>query len=159
MTMSNPLAWHETMELHELLAFQANCLIQLKKSVRKVLDHELHDLYLYSIRLVEKNLKDLLPYVSNAPRGNYHRENEAGFFAGHLLGVAKTLVKMYAAAITETASPEVRSVFHRHLNIVISWHTKIFNFMNSHGSYPAYNLQQLLENDTKNVQNALLMRY
>jgi spore coat protein F len=44
------LAWHETLDLHELVAFQATGLIKLKKSVRKVKDTELRNLYYYSIR-------------------------------------------------------------------------------------------------------------
>lgn len=30
MSYPNQLAWHETLELHELVAFQANALIKLK---------------------------------------------------------------------------------------------------------------------------------
>lgn len=157
--MNHQLAWHESLELHELLTFQANCLIQLKMSVRKVIHHELHDLYLYSIKLVEKNLKDLLPYVENIPNEYSRCKNEQNFFAGDLLGAAKTTIKMYASAITETTSSELRSVFHRHLNIVISWYTKIFEYMNKNGLYPSFNLQKLLEKDAQNVQNALLMKY
>ena len=157
--MDHQLAWHESLELHELLTFQANCLIQLKMSVRKVVDHELHDLYLYSIKLVEKNLKDLLPYIEKTPNEYRHKMNEQSFFAGDLLGAAKTTIQMYAAAITETASTELRSVFHRHLNIVISWHSRIFEYMTKNELYPAYNLQHLLEKDTEKVQNALMMHY
>ncbi|MBS4173984.1 spore coat protein [Bacillus sp. FJAT-49736] len=155
----NQLAWHESLELHELLTFQANCLIQLKMSVRKVIDHELHDLYLYSIKLVEKNLKDLLPYTANTPNEYSRRRNEPHFFAGDLLGAAKTSIKMYASAIAETTPSELRSVFHRHLNIVISWHSRIFEYMNNNSLYPALNLQKILEKDAQNVQNALLMKY
>ena len=38
MSYPNQLAWHETLDLHELVAFQANGLIKLKKSVRNVPD-------------------------------------------------------------------------------------------------------------------------
>lgn len=32
------LAWHETLEMHELVAFQSNELIKLKKMIREVKD-------------------------------------------------------------------------------------------------------------------------
>lgn len=34
--MSDTLAYHETLELHELVAFQSNALIKLKMSVGKI---------------------------------------------------------------------------------------------------------------------------
>lgn len=38
MAYPNHLAGHETLDLHELVAFQANGLIKLKKSVRNISD-------------------------------------------------------------------------------------------------------------------------
>ena len=33
--MANTLAWHETLEIHELVAYQSNALMDLKMSVNK----------------------------------------------------------------------------------------------------------------------------
>ncbi|WP_425490373.1 spore coat protein [Heyndrickxia vini] len=161
MLMARQLAWHETLELHELMALQANCLMHLKKSVKKVTDPELNDLYVSSIRSIEKNLKELVPFVKRAPspRMDLMRQDETGFFAGNLLGAAKTSVKSYAAAITETATPELKAIFTKHLNNSIKWHTRVFEYMHRKGLYPAYDLHKLLENDTNNVQKALSMKY
>lgn len=61
------LAWHETLDMHELVAFQTIGLIKLKR-------------------------------------------------AGDLLGMAKTLVRNYAIAITETATPKLREVLQKQIN-------------------------------------------
>ena len=154
--MARHLAWHETLELHELIALQSNCLIHLKKSLKKVTNPELRDLFLFSIRSLEKNIKELVPFISRAPRAYAHeRQDDSAFFAGNLLGAAKTSVRTYAAAITETATPELKSVFTKHLNNSIKWHTKVFEYMNKHGYYPAFDLHQLLTNDAENAEKSI----
>ncbi|PIB49707.1 spore coat protein, partial [Pseudomonas sp. 2995-1] len=39
------LAWHETLEIHELVAFQANGLMKLKKVLPEVTNQELKKIY------------------------------------------------------------------------------------------------------------------
>ncbi|MEK4115416.1 spore coat protein [Paenibacillus sp. FSL W8-0919] len=121
------LAWHETLEMHELTAFQAN------------------------------NLKELLHYFPEAPVGT-RKLSEAdltAYYAGHLLGFAKTSVRNYAIAITETATPSLRETLQKQLNKAIELHGKVYYFMYERGLYPSYNLKQLLSNDVKNANKAI----
>lgn len=160
MSMShNPrhLAWHETLEIHELTAFQANHLMAFKMSVHDIKDPELHGLYMEAIQGVEQNLKELLPYYSEAPTGTRSLSGPdlTAYYAGHLLGFAKTSVRSYAIAITEAATPSVRETLQKQLNKAIELHGKVFYFMYARGLYPSYNLKQLLENDVKNANKAL----
>ncbi|GIN12908.1 spore coat protein F [Shouchella clausii] len=160
-TPNQHLAWHETLELHELTAFQSIVLMRCKLSLPKVSDPVLQNLYLESIQLLEKNLKELLPFFSYAPR----HENAAaphpdsGFWAGDLLGAAKTAVRNYAIAITETATPVLRNVLSKQLQGAIQWHASVYSYMNERSYYPSYNLGQLLENDITNAHRAIQMDY
>lgn len=154
------LAWHETLELHELVAFQTNGIFKLKKSVCHITDPKLKELYIYSIGALEKNVMELLQFFPKAPvfQGQQMREDN-GFYAGDLLGLAKTSVRNYAIAITETATPQVRTVLTKQIQDAIKWHAQVYNFMYKRGLYPSYNLQQLLLNDYKNAQEVIKMRY
>lgn len=155
------LAWHETMELHELTASTANNLMALKMHVHDIADPQLRALYEDMIRAQEGNLKELLHFYSMAPteaRNNKSKgehEDMTGFYAGHLLGMSKACIKNYAAAITETATPQLRDTFTKQLNHAIKLHAKIFNFMLERGFYPAYDLHKMLENDKMMAQKAL----
>lgn len=155
------LAWHETLELHEIVAAQSNTLMQLKKSVHKIQDPRLRDLYQHAISGIEKDLKQLVGFYSYEPyparTESGERDDDNAFYAGCLLGAAKNTVKMYAAAITETATPSLRKIFIDQLDKAIRLHYKIFSYMHEHGYYPAYDLQQLRENDLKNAHKALKM--
>jgi spore coat protein F len=155
------LAWHETLELHELIGFQANVLRMLKKNIRKVKEGKLRELYHYSIELLEKNLQELLAFLPAAPMvsvSDYNPE-ETGFYAGSLLGLAKTAVRNYAVAITETVTPILHEVFARHLKKTVKWHYKVYRYMYERGYYPAYDLRQLLQNDYQNAMRAIQMAY
>lgn len=161
--MSHTLAWHESLELHELTASQANSLIKLKKAVKRVEDKELRELYLFSIKAIEGNLHELIQYYPNIPVPESRKEEETpadfiAFYAGDLLLLAKTSVRNYSIAITETASYSLRKTLKKQLNAAIDWHERIFLYMFNRGLYPAYNLQELIANDLKNVKRALEMR-
>ena len=155
------LAWHETLELHELTAFQSNTLIQLKKTIGKIADPELKHLYHKAIKGIENNLRELLQFYSYEPypvRAEWDsRDADSGFYAGSLLGFAKSAVKNYAAAITETVTPALRQTFVNHLLNAIDLHYKVFGYMYQHGYYPAYDLEQLRVADVKNAEKALSM--
>src|SRR5690554_8154471 len=99
--MSNRLAWHETLELHELVAFQSNGLVQLKKTVKDVKDPALLKLYKECTHALETNLQELIAFFPQAPAVHHRKEKdpETGFYSGSLLGMAKTLVRNYAIAI------------------------------------------------------------
>jgi spore coat protein F len=162
------LAWHETLELHELTAFQTFNLIKLKKSFSKMTDSSLKSLYSNSIRTLEYNLRDLLRFFSQAPsaepQGSTSRQKpklseDSAFNTEELLFLSKSLIRNYAAAITETATPALRKVLVRHLESAIHLHTQIFHFMYDRQLYPAYNLNQLLSNDYRNAQRAMRQSY
>jgi len=52
------------LDLHELVAFQANGLIKLKKSVRNVSDQALQSLYIKAINAIQNNLQELVQFLS-----------------------------------------------------------------------------------------------
>ncbi|MCM3727682.1 spore coat protein [Neobacillus cucumis] len=157
------LAWHETLELHELVAFQSLGLMKLKMSIKKVTDSELRELYRLCIQDLEKNLNELLKYYPSA-QGYQAREEEEvrediGFFAGDLLALSKTMVRNLSVAITETATPALRRTFTNQLMGAIQGHERVYNYMHKHGYYPSYDLGRLLGHDIENAQKALRMRF
>ncbi|GIQ71175.1 spore coat protein F [Xylanibacillus composti] len=151
------LAWHETLEMHELVAYQANHLVNFKMNRNDVKDPQLKGLYAEAIQGIESNLQDLLGYYPQAPTAMRKSAGDemTAFYAGQLLGFAKTAVRNYAIAITETATPQLRETFHKHLDKAIQLHGKVFAFMYERGLYPSYQLDQLLAADVKNAKNAL----
>ncbi|KIL36385.1 spore coat protein [Cohnella kolymensis] len=157
------LAWHETLEMHELVAMQASNLMDFKMNLPKVQDPALRGLYSEAIQGMQQNLSELLPFYSKAPVPpkppvrDMPPADLTPFFSGHLLGFAKSAVRNYAIAITETATPALRDTFQRQLLRAIQLHGKVFYFMLERGYYPAYNLQQLLGNDVKMAQKAMSM--
>ncbi|MCY7831614.1 spore coat protein CotF [Bacillus spizizenii] len=154
------LAWHETLEMHELVAFQSNGLIKLKKMIGEVKDPQLRQLYSVSIQAVEQNLRELLPFFPQAPHREDEEEERADnpFYSGDLLGFVKTSVRSYAIAITETATPQLRNVLVKQLNAAIQLHAQVYRYMYQHGYYPSYNLSELLKNDVRNANRALSMK-
>lgn len=156
------LAWHETLELHELIAFQANALMKMKRAVGKIDCPELKGLYTETIQGLETNLRELLAFIPAAPmmeESRVHDDGDRALHAGDLLGFSKTAVRNYAAAITEAATPVLRKTFVKHLLKAIDTHEKAFNYMYERSDYPAYDLVQLLHNDVRNAQKALSMGY
>lgn len=151
------LAWHETMELHELTAFQSTHLALFKQKLCTIEDPELRALYMETICNIENNLRELLRFYPAAPQA-YRNQNQpdfTAFEAAGLLGFAKTSVRNYSIAITETATPVLRDTFQKHLNCAIYLHACIFNFMYARGYYPSYNLDQLLAHDIQMANAAL----
>ncbi|MFC2948144.1 spore coat protein [Virgibacillus sediminis] len=158
----NHLAWHETLELHELVAFQSIGLMKLKRFFPEVKDAELRSIYGHTIKSLENNLKELLQFYSFAPRDDEQedfRNMDTGFFSGDLLGFAKTSVRYYAIAITETATPVLREILNKQLQQAIQTHAMVFNYMYEKGYYPSYDLEKLLRNDIRKAGNAINMRY
>ncbi len=153
------LAWHETLELHELIAFQSSSLIAFKKNMGEVHDPALRTLYGEAIHGVETNLQELLRFIPAAPAPVQQRNQDMNaFFAGNLLGFAKTSVRNYAIAITETATPQLRDTLQRQLHKAIQLHGKVFHYMYQRSYYPAYNLSELLAGDVKKAQKAIAMK-
>ncbi|MFC4099117.1 spore coat protein [Paenibacillus xanthanilyticus] len=156
-TPQSHLAWHETLELHELIAFQSNALMEFKMNAANVKDPALHALYEETVKALETNLQELLPYLPKAPVAT-RVDNGAdltAFYAAHLLIFAKTSVRNYAVAITETATPQLRDLLQKQLNNAILLHGKAYAFMLERGLYPSYDLAKLLANDAMVAKKAL----
>ncbi|KKK38484.1 spore coat protein [Mesobacillus campisalis] len=158
----NTLAWHETLEIHELVAFQSVGLMKLKMSYRKIADVELRGIYESTIQGLTQNINELVQFYPSAPVSlprNEQMNNDIAFYAADLLAFLKTSVRNYAVAITETATPAVRTVMASHLSRAVKAHERIFRYMYKNGLYPSYNLGQLLQNDLQLAQKALSMDY
>jgi spore coat protein F len=157
----NHLAWHETLDLHELVAFQSIGVFKLKKGLKEVKDPALRTLYVTTIQAMESNLHELLQFYPLAPSESRKGKPlpEGGFFAGDLLMLAKTTVRNYAIAITETATPALRAVLVKQINAAIGIHAAVFNYMYERDLYPSYNLEQLLANDVNLARTAMQMPY
>jgi spore coat protein F len=61
------LAWHETLEMHELVAFQAIGLMKIKMGLKNIQDKNLKGIYLQTIKELEMNLNELLQFYPSAP--------------------------------------------------------------------------------------------
>jgi spore coat protein F len=153
------LAWHETLELHELVAFQSIGLIKIKNGLKAIEDNALKNIYLQTINELEMNLKELLQFFSIAPQPGKSSDYriEDSFLAGDLLAFAKTSVRNYAVAITETATPILRQVFKKQINQAIDCHERIYNYMYHNGLYPSYDLKRLLQHDMMLARKAMSM--
>ncbi|HET6872654.1 MAG TPA: spore coat protein, partial [Sporolactobacillaceae bacterium] len=138
------LAWHETLELHEMVAMQSTALMKCKLFVGEVKDSTLMHLYNQSIADLEHNLKELLRFYPKAARHEEAKmmrmEMDDSFYAAELLSFSKVLVKGLAAAITETATNSLRETFIGQLKKAIQCHSNVFHYMLRNGYYPAYDL-------------------
>lgn len=159
--MASTLAYHETLELHELVAFESNALIGLKMKVKDVPNQELKNLYLTTIKVMERYIKELLQFFPRAPQREEDErdQQDAGFYAGNLLGLTKNLIRNYAIAITETATPVLKKTLTNQLNGLIDLHSQVFNYMLKNNMYPAYDLSALIKNDVNNANKALAKKY
>ncbi|MDP4143643.1 MAG: spore coat protein [Bacillota bacterium] len=68
---------------------------------------------------------------------------------------AKSAVRNYSIALTETTSPQVRAVLRKQLNDAITSHEAITNYMMKNGYYHAYNLHEQYKVDMKTTATAL----
>ena len=75
--------------------------------------------------------------------------------ATELLFSAKSAVKNYAYAITEAATPEVRSTLREHLNDAIQIHEQISRYMIDKGYYHPTNVEEQLRVDMQAAQQVL----
>ena len=96
-----------------------------------VKEPKLNALYGQAIAAVEKNLHELLGFYPQAP---VPVRAQAGadmtpFYAGFLLAFAKTSVRNYGIAITESATPKVRETLQKQLNAAIALHGEAYYYM------------------------------
>jgi similar to spore coat protein len=68
---------------------------------------------------------------------------------------AKSGVRNYSIALTETYSPEIRTALKKHLNDAINTHETISNYMMKKGYYYAYNLDEQYKVDMETTDTAL----
>ncbi|WP_235318346.1 spore coat protein [Planococcus sp. CAU13] len=77
--------------------------------------------------------------------------------ATDFLVTAKAAVRNLAVAITETATPSVKKVLRRELDIAIDTHDKIAQYMIKNEMYHAYDIDEQVEHDLKKADMALKM--
>ena len=70
----------------------------------------------------------------------------------------RTGIKNYAAALSETASPQVRMVLKRQLDDAVDLHEKITNYMLDKGYYYAYDPQSQMKADMKATDKVLELK-
>jgi similar to spore coat protein len=75
--------------------------------------------------------------------------------ATDLLVSAKSAVRNYSIALTETTSQDVRTVLRKQLNDAIAAHETMFNYMMKKGYYNAYNFQEQYKVDMQTTETAL----
>lgn len=75
--------------------------------------------------------------------------------ATDFLVTAKAAVRNLAVAITETATPSVKKILRRELDIAIDTHDKIAQYMIKKEMYHAYDIEEQVEHDLKKADIAL----
>jgi len=75
--------------------------------------------------------------------------------ATDMLLTAKCSVKDLAVAITESATPQVRSFLKQEFNNAVAFQESLFAYMNSKGQYDAFNIKQQIQTDIQNATTAL----
>ncbi|PLR80297.1 spore coat protein [Bacillus canaveralius] len=77
--------------------------------------------------------------------------------ATEFLVTAKSGIKAYAQAITETATPEVKNALRDQLMRAIQTHEQISSYMISHGYYHPHDVQEQIRLDLSASQAAINM--
>ncbi|MDH7578936.1 MAG: spore coat protein [Bacillota bacterium] len=75
-----------------------------------------------------------------------------------LLISAKSGVKNIASALTEVASPNVRSALRKQLDDAINLHERVTSYMLNKGWYYPYNVSRQIQQDLRNAEMAMQMR-
>jgi similar to spore coat protein len=68
---------------------------------------------------------------------------------------AKTGVRNYAIAVTETGTPEIKATLTKQLNETIDMHERITMYMIDKGWYHPWNVNEQVQLDLKNIETAL----
>ncbi|HSH25804.1 MAG TPA: spore coat protein [Massilibacterium sp.] len=77
--------------------------------------------------------------------------------ASDLLLGAKSAVRNYAMALTESVSPDVRGVLKKQLDSAITAHENITTYMMNKGYYHAYNVEEQVQQDVANANRTVGM--
>lgn len=75
--------------------------------------------------------------------------------ASDLLIAAKSAVRNYTLALTESASPDVRKVLRRHLEDAIVLHEQVTTYLVNHGWYEPRQFTRQMQMDIENAETAL----
>ncbi|MDF2680527.1 MAG: spore coat protein [Brevibacillus sp.] len=68
---------------------------------------------------------------------------------------AKSGVRNYAMALTETGTPEMKATLTKQLEEAIDMHEKISTYMIDQGWYRPWNVDEQIQLDQQNIQTAL----
>ena len=79
---------------------------------------------------------------------------DSAFAMDFLLSV-KNGIRNYGFAITETANPELRRIFHKQMEAAIDLHTEISNLMIKKGWLHPHNLKEQFPIDLKSAETAV----
>lgn len=90
--------------------------------------------------------------TENLKRASKQRDE---LIAADMLITAKSVVRAYAVAVTETASPEVRKVLVKQMNQAIEDHAEIADYMIQNDMYMAYDIDKQLKHDKDKVDKAM----
>ncbi|MBT2575180.1 spore coat protein [Bacillus sp. ISL-51] len=74
--------------------------------------------------------------------------------ATDFLITAKAAVRNIAAAITESATPEVRETLQQYLHDAIDTHEQIYNYMTEKGFYQSYDITRQIGLDMQAAETA-----
>lgn len=72
-----------------------------------------------------------------------------------LLISAKSGVRNYAMALTESGTPEIKHTLTRHLEEALDMHEKISSYMVSKGWYHAFDTNEQIQLNLKNMDTAM----
>jgi similar to spore coat protein len=78
--------------------------------------------------------------------------------AADMLIAAKGSITGYAIALTETVSPQVRTMLRKQLDQSITAHEQITNYMTTKGWYNPFNIQQQIQIDIKAATTAMSLQ-
>ena len=72
-----------------------------------------------------------------------------------LLISAKSGVRNYAMALTESGTPEIKHTLARHLEEALDMHERISNYMMEKGWYHAFDTNEQIQLNLKNMDTAM----
>ncbi|MFC0214226.1 spore coat protein [Paenibacillus chartarius] len=75
--------------------------------------------------------------------------------ATDMLITAKTSIKDIAVALSETTSPQIRTLLRKQFDQAVTHHEQLTNYMMSKGWYTPTNITQQLKNDLQFVTKAI----
>lgn len=90
--------------------------------------------------------------TENLKRASKQRDE---LIAADMLITVKSVVRAYAVAVTETASPQVRKVLVKQMNQAIEDHAEIADYMIQNDMYMAYDIEKQLKHDKDKVDKAM----